>query len=63
MAQSPQSGPRWSPAFKLEPVLFPASVGWLKKEGGGGKGHQGEKAYLLSYNKTFIFLMFIYLAA
>ena len=20
---SPQSGPRWSPAFKIEPVLFP----------------------------------------
>ena len=30
-AQSPQSGPRWSPAFKIEPVLFPPSLqphGW-----------------------------------
>ena len=27
IAQSPQSGPRWSPAFKMEPVLFPPSVG------------------------------------
>ena len=26
-AQSPQSGPRWSPAFKMEPVLFPTSLG------------------------------------
>ena len=26
IAQSPQSGPRWSPAFKMEPVLFPPSV-------------------------------------
>ena len=25
IAQSPQSGPRWSPAFKMEPVLFPPS--------------------------------------
>ena len=25
-AQSPQSGPRWSPAFKRELVLFPPSV-------------------------------------
>ena len=25
IAQSPQSGPRWSPAFKIEPVLFPPS--------------------------------------
>ena len=25
-AQSPQSGPRWSPAFKAEPVLFPPSA-------------------------------------
>ena len=24
-AQSPQSGPRWRPAFKTEPVLFPPS--------------------------------------
>ena len=23
--QSPQSGPRWSPVFKIEPVLFPPS--------------------------------------
>ena len=27
IAQSPQSGPRWSPAFKMEPVLFPTSLG------------------------------------
>ena len=27
VAQSPQSGPRWSPAFKIEPVLFPPSPG------------------------------------
>ena len=27
MAQSPQSGPRWSPAFKIEPILFPPSPG------------------------------------
>ena len=26
IAQSPQSGPRWSPAFKMEPVLFPPSI-------------------------------------
>ena len=26
IAQSPQSGPRWSPAFKIEPVLFLPSV-------------------------------------
>ena len=26
IAQSPQSSPRWSPAFKMEPVLFPPSV-------------------------------------
>ena len=26
VCQSPQSGPRWSPAFKIEPVLFPLSV-------------------------------------
>ena len=26
IAQSPRSGPRWSPAFKIEPVLFPPSV-------------------------------------
>ena len=26
IAQSPQSGPRWSPAVKIEPVLFPPSV-------------------------------------
>ena len=26
IAQSPQSGPRWSPALKIEPVLFPPSV-------------------------------------
>ena len=26
IAQSLQSGPRWSPAFKMEPVLFPPSV-------------------------------------
>ena len=26
IAQSPQSGPRWSPAFKIEPVLFPPSI-------------------------------------
>ena len=25
IAQSPQSGPRWSPAFKIEPVLFSPS--------------------------------------
>ena len=25
IAQSPQSGPRWSLAFKIEPVLFPLS--------------------------------------
>ena len=25
IAQSPQSGPRWSPAFKMEPILFPPS--------------------------------------
>ena len=25
IAQSPQSGPRWSPAFKMEPVLFVSS--------------------------------------
>ena len=25
IVQSPQSGPRWSPAFKIEPVLFPPS--------------------------------------
>ena len=25
IAQSPQSGPRWSPAFKMEPVLFASS--------------------------------------
>ena len=25
LAQSPQSGPRWSPAFQIEPVLFPPS--------------------------------------
>ena len=25
IAQSPQSGPRWSPAFMIEPVLFPPS--------------------------------------
>ena len=25
IAQSPQSGPRWSPAFKIGPVLFPPS--------------------------------------
>ena len=25
IAQSPQSGPRWSPAFKTEPALFPPS--------------------------------------
>ena len=25
IAQSPQSSPRWSPAFKIEPVLFPPS--------------------------------------
>ena len=25
IAQSPQSGPRWSPAFKMEPVVFPPS--------------------------------------
>ena len=25
IAQSPQSGPRWSPAFKTEPVLFVSS--------------------------------------
>ena len=25
-AQRPQSGPRWSPAFKIEPVLFPPSL-------------------------------------
>ena len=24
--QSPQSGPRWSPVFKIEPVLFPPST-------------------------------------
>ena len=27
IAQSPQSGPRWSPAFQIEPVLFPPSSG------------------------------------
>ena len=26
-AQSPQSGPRWSPAFEIEPVLFLPSTG------------------------------------
>ena len=26
IAQSPQSSPRWSPAFKMEPVLFPPSI-------------------------------------
>ena len=26
IAQSPQSGPRWSLAFKMEPVLFPPSI-------------------------------------
>ena len=26
IAKSPQSGPRWSPAFKIEPVLFPPLV-------------------------------------
>ena len=25
IAQSPQSGQRWSPAFKIEPILFPPS--------------------------------------
>ena len=25
IAQSPQSGPRWSPAFKMEPVLSGSS--------------------------------------
>ena len=25
IAQSPQSSPRWSPAFTIEPVLFPPS--------------------------------------
>ena len=25
IAQSPQSGPRWSPAFKMEPVLSVSS--------------------------------------
>ena len=25
-AQSPHSGPRWSPAFQTEPVLFPPSI-------------------------------------
>ena len=26
LAQSPQSSPRWSPAFKIQSVLFPSSV-------------------------------------
>ena len=26
IAHSPQSGPEWSPAFKMEPVLFPPSL-------------------------------------
>ena len=33
IAQSPQSGPRWSPAFKIEPVLFsPSIVGYHNQE-------------------------------
>ena len=28
IAQSPQSSPRWSPIFKIEPVLFPPSTSW-----------------------------------
>ena len=33
IAQSPQSGPGWSPAFKIGPVLFPPSqvAGQAKK--------------------------------
>ena len=31
IAQSAQSSLRWSPAFKMEPVLFPPSI-WLLKE-------------------------------
>ena len=28
IAQSPQSGPRWSPAFKMEPVLSVSSFSY-----------------------------------
>ena len=31
IARSPQSGPRWSPAFKMEPVLFPPSITMVLK--------------------------------
>ena len=30
IAQSPQSSPRWSPAFKREPIMFPPSLTSLK---------------------------------
>ena len=33
IAQSPQSGPRWSPALKMEPVLFPPSVPKYRGDG------------------------------
>ena len=38
IAQSPQSGPRWSPAFKIEPVLFPPSVQGLRLHDPSARG-------------------------
>ena len=39
IAQSPQSGPRWSPAFKMEPVL---SVSSFRLAGCAGQAGHGD---------------------
>ena len=43
IAQSPQSGPRWSPAFKMEPVLSVSSFTYIH-------------AYKFYYYNHFLFL-------
>ena len=40
IAQSPQFGTRWSPALKMEPILFPPSKKYSRLNVQEGKKHQ-----------------------
>ena len=46
IAQSPQSGRRWSPAFKMEPVLSVSSFRRTTRVCGGGGGGGGVRDLL-----------------
>ena len=49
IAQSPQSGPRWSPAFKMEPVLSVSSLKGIEVRGLSGLNKKKSHRCLTSY--------------